>query len=263
MINLYLKRFFGFIIDFLIIYLLIAVTSVFIPVVFCIPFFCFLYSFSAAMGLKTAGMKITMLQFENDDQKHLKIKIFIREFIFRWGLFFILPILTYPFFHWYKYVSTYFMLLALSAAFLIVNTVWLLIFKKTLVDVLSKIRMNKIEAKKTELSPKIENENSFLAFLIDFAVIFAITILLFRILINWIYVETILLLFIVTLLYNVVFYLVKKQTFGKIFVGVSVVPKNAVNLSFSAILLREFVCKFLLRYVAILTNAFLCCTFAA
>jgi len=253
MINLYFRRFFGFITDFFILYLLILIIRQSIPLIYSIPFFFFLYSFSTAMGLKTAGMRITKLQFGTNEKNYSKIRIFIREFIFKWGLFFILPIFVYAFIYWHKYppISINNMLLALFAVCLFINIIFLLICKKTLVDVFSKTRVSRKELIKSEFSQNFENGNSFLAFLIDFAVIFSITVLLFRILINWMYVETIPLLFIVALLYNLVFYAVKKQTFGKIFVGITVFSKNSMNLSLRTILIRELVCKFILRYLVV------------
>ncbi|MCL2312212.1 MAG: RDD family protein, partial [Firmicutes bacterium] len=170
-----------------------------------------------------------------------------------------LPIFIYIFFYWHKYppISIYGLLLILLAVFLFVNAVCLLFFRKTLIDIFSKTEKSKIEVINSEPFRKLESGNSFLAFLIDFAVIFTITILLFRILIHWVYIETIPLLIIVAFLYNLVFYAVKKQTFGKLFVGIEVVSKNSLNLSFRTILMRELVCKFVFRYLILFSILFI------
>ncbi len=82
-----------------------------------------------------------------------------------------------------------------------------------------------------------------LAFLVDISIVYAFSILFERVLMQWIFVETILLFLIVGLLYHVIFYASMQSTLGKILFEIAIEQKKKQQTDLKTILGRELCCK--------------------
>jgi len=163
-------------------------------------------------SVNTAGEELAKLntQLSNNTPKW---KIFIKEFALKWGLFFVIPkVITYI----YNIQLSFFWLLLI---FLLVDSSYYLISKKSILDFILKIDLKNREKSKHRSK---ENMRLFAARILDLTIVFNITILLERLLINWIFIHTIVLFLIVNLIYYFISYVYKHQTLGKYFFALEI-----------------------------------------
>ncbi|MDR2836429.1 MAG: RDD family protein, partial [Bacteroidales bacterium] len=239
--NLYFLRLKSFVIDFFVCfvlpYLFFIIIGIFLQATIMLYFRFFVFFLLIVINTtiavfsngQTIGMKISKLQLGNDEAKYFKLRIFFKEFILKWGLFFILPLFIAKIITTENFIS---LLLLLFVIYFCLNSLSYLISKKTIVDIFSKTNVVK-------RSNCIKKNNSFIALIIDFAIIFSITIVFDRILLHWIFINSIFIFGITTFLYYLISYTIFNKTFGKRCMRISVVSKNGEKLKFKGIAIRE------------------------
>ncbi|MDR2836873.1 MAG: RDD family protein, partial [Bacteroidales bacterium] len=192
---------------------------------------------------QSIGMGIIGLKFNSNNLKYFKVKIFFREFVLKWGLFFILPIIVI----FFKYDGSEIFLnigtclLLLPLLFLFLNFLSYFIFKRTILDIITNIQI-------TKQNNNTKNHNSFIASIIDLLLIFSITIIFNRILPQWIFVDFLATFVFITFIYFFISYIFFNKTFGKHCTGIAIVSKNGEKLKFKGIATRE-ISKFLFVFL--------------
>lgn len=234
----HLRWIFSFIIDFTLIHVLsfILIISTFIKFdnkVILYSCMYLIYSIISATNKgKSVGRELMKIQIDNKTSEYSKIKIFTRDFLFQWGIFFILPMSLIQYF---TSIS-----LILLTTFIVINTLSWIIFKINVVDLLA----NTKTIRKTDF--KWENKIGIAllcSWIIDLAIVFSITLLINLFLIQWIYIKFIILFLIVLCFYSSASYGIASTTFGKFFFGFSIRLKNGNPISLAAVLKRELLLK--------------------
>ncbi len=237
----------SFLIDFLIVFLFVMVLKRLMAYVGGISFetlyiivfglYALIIAFSKG---KSVGRQWMRIQLQSGEIYPSKSKIFIREFFLQWGIFFIIPLYVI------KCFNLPFLSYHLIAVFIVVNTLIWAIVKTNFVDLISKTQI--ITKLKNNSKPKI-NFRLFLAFILDVAIAFSLTLLTEMLLLQWVFIKTIYLFLIVYCIYYMISYLLLSQTFGKYFFGISIISKVDNNLSLMSFIKREVIFKLGLCYV--------------
>jgi len=248
---MFIKSFFYWIcsvvIDFLIVYLFVKVTDRFIPPLgfyyeglMYSTVFLFYSILSSFNNGKSVGREWMKLKIVDNDLGYSKIKIFIHDFIFQWGVFFILPMCIF------KNFTNINILIPLLVIFVGINFLSWLILKISIIELFSHIKLRK--QNKVNNKSKI-NFLLFFSFILDLSIVFSITLLINLFLLQWIFINFIILFLIVCCLYYLLSYIVASRTFGKFFFGLSIKLKSEKIIPFKSLLKRELLFKFGISYI--------------